>query len=286
MMKNPAQVLQKNLKKVVKRKYDEDYIKYGFSWCGDETAPRPQCIICGDQLSNETMVLSKLKRHLYSSHPSCANKDKQYFKRCLEQNKKQKKFMKSAVTVSEKALEASYHVAKLIASQKKPHTDGETLIKPVCMEIVRLMLGPNEVKEVNKVSLSADTVKIRIHDLSSDILGTLIKKLLSAEKFALQIDETTDIKNKAQLIAIVRFVNEDFIKEHYLFCKEVPERTTGENFFRVTDDFFKICNIQWSNCIAVCTDGAAAMTGRKKGKDTERSINTSDTCSSSTQTSQ
>ncbi|GFT72668.1 SCAN domain-containing protein 3, partial [Nephila pilipes] len=105
------------------------------------------------------MVPSKLKRHLYSSHPSCAIKDKQYFKRYLEQNKKQKKFMKSAVTVSEKALEASYHVAKLIARQKKPHTVGETLIKPACMEIVRLMLGPNEVKEVNKVSLSADTVK-------------------------------------------------------------------------------------------------------------------------------
>ncbi|GFT43769.1 protein ZBED8 [Nephila pilipes] len=173
--------------------------------------------------------------------------------------------MKSAITVSEKALEASYHVAKLIARQKKPHTLGETLIKPACMEIVRLMLGPNEVKEVNKVSLSVDTVKRRIHDMSNDILGTLIKKLLSAEKFALQIDKTTDIKNKAQLIAIIRFVDEDFIKEHDLFCKEVPERTTGEEIFRVTDDFFKICNIQWSNCIAVCTDGAAAMTGRKKG---------------------
>ncbi|GFS70131.1 SCAN domain-containing protein 3 [Nephila pilipes] len=125
------------------------------------------------------MVPSKLKRHLYSSHPSCANKDKQYFKRCLEQNKKQKKFMKSAVTVSEKALEDSYHVAKLIARQKKPHTVGKTLIKPACMEIVRLMLGPpNEVKDVNKVSLSADTVKRCIHDMSSDILGTLIKKLI------------------------------------------------------------------------------------------------------------
>ncbi|GFU35778.1 zinc finger BED domain-containing protein 5 [Nephila pilipes] len=155
MMKNPAQVLQKNLKKVVKRKYDEDYIKYGFSWYGDETAPRPQCIICGDQLSNESMVPCKLKRHLYSSHPSCANEDKQYFKRFLEQNKKQKKFMKSAVTVFEKALEASYHVAKLIARQKKPHTVGETLIKPACMEIVRLMLGPNEVKEMVLLGLRA-----------------------------------------------------------------------------------------------------------------------------------
>lgn len=33
----------------------------------------------------------------------------------------------------------------------------------------------------------------------------------------------------------------------------------------MTDDFFKICNIQCSNCIAVCTDGAAVEAGSKKG---------------------
>ncbi|GFU18312.1 SCAN domain-containing protein 3 [Nephila pilipes] len=60
----PSTSVTKNLKKVVKRKYDEDYIKYGFWRCGDETAPRPQCIICGDQQSNESMEPSKLKRHL------------------------------------------------------------------------------------------------------------------------------------------------------------------------------------------------------------------------------
>ncbi|GFS72160.1 SCAN domain-containing protein 3 [Nephila pilipes] len=141
----PSTSVTKNLKKVVKRKYD-DYIKYGLSWCGDETAPRPQ-------------------HHLRRSA-----------------------------------------IKRVNGTQKKPHTVGETLIKPACMEIVRLMLGPNEVKEVNKVSLSAETVKRRIHDMSSDILETLNKKLLAAEKFALQIDETTDIKNKAQLIAIVRFI--------------------------------------------------------------------------------
>lgn len=255
----------KRAKKVLKRKYNQDYLRYGFTWCGDEAAPKPECVICGEQLSNEAMVPSKLNRHLITNHPSCVKKDIQFFQRRLDQNKKQKQFMKSAVTVSEKALEASYLVAKLIAQQKKPHTIGETLIKPACMEIVRLMLGPNEVKDVSKVSLSADTVKRRIQDMSSDILGTLIKKIISAGIFALQIDESTDIKNKAQLMAIVRFVDEDSIKEHYLFCKEVPERTTGEQIFQVTDNFFKIHNIQWTNCVAICTDGAAAMMGSKKG---------------------
>ena len=59
----------------------------------------------------------------------------------LSQNKKQKRPMKSSFTVSEKALAASYHLAKLIAQQKKPHTIGEKLLKPACLEVVRLMLG-------------------------------------------------------------------------------------------------------------------------------------------------
>ena len=78
--------------------------------------------------------------------------------------------MKLSFTVSEKALEASYHIAKLITRQKK----GILLAKLACLEIVRLMLGPKEVKEVSKVPLSADTVKRRIGDMSNDILETVI----------------------------------------------------------------------------------------------------------------
>ena len=57
----------------------KDYIKYGFSYCGDETSPKPECIICGKQLSDESMATSKLNRSLYSNH---AKEDRQYFKRC------------------------------------------------------------------------------------------------------------------------------------------------------------------------------------------------------------
>ena len=99
------------------------------------------------------------------------------------------------------------------------------------------MLGPREVNEVKKVPLSADTVKKRINDMSRDILGILIAKLKTAQKFALQI-ESTAIKNRAQLIAIVRFID-DTIIEHYLFCNELPERTTDEEIFQEIIDFFQ-----------------------------------------------
>ena len=173
--------------------------------------------------------------------------------------------MKSSFTVSEKALAASYHVAKLIAQQKNPHTIGEKLLKPACLEIVRLMLGKKEVEEIKKVSLSAETIKRRIDDMSSDILETLINKLKTSGYFSLQIDETADITKKAQLLSVVRFVDGNSIGEEYLFCKELPERPTGQEIFRVTHEFFTAHSINWNNCLNVCTDGASAMVGEGRG---------------------
>lgn len=53
--------------------------------------------------------------------------------------------------------------------------------------MVRHMLGLNQVKQGSKVSLT-DIVKIRFDAMSSDMLSTLINKLTTDAKFALQID--------------------------------------------------------------------------------------------------
>ena len=100
------------------------------------------------------------------------------------------------------------------------------------------MLGKKEVEEIKKVSLSAETIKRRIDDISSDILETLINKLKASGYFFLHIDETTDITKKAQLLSIVRFVDGNSLREECLFCEELPERTTGREIFRVTHEFF------------------------------------------------
>ena len=108
----PEEQMNFKLKKLVKRQYREDYIQYGFSWCGNKDAPKPLCVVCGEQLGNEAMVFSKLIGHLNTKHALNAHKNKNYLQRMLSQNKKQVCYIKLSFTVSEKASEASYHVAR------------------------------------------------------------------------------------------------------------------------------------------------------------------------------
>lgn len=142
---------------------------------------------------------------------------------------------------------------------------AETLILPACKAIVNEMLGSEAVKEIAKVHLSDNTISRRIDDMSADIESVILEKICIAEKFALQLDECTDITGHAQLLANVRFVDGDTIRENFLFCKALPEKTTGEEIFRVPSEYVEQGGLKWENYTSVCTDGAAAMVGRTKG---------------------
>ena len=50
-----GKVKQASLSK--KRAYIDVYLAYGFSSNNDEDNPRPVCVLCGDTLSNEAMVV-------------------------------------------------------------------------------------------------------------------------------------------------------------------------------------------------------------------------------------
>ena len=138
---------------------------------------------------------------------------------------------------------------------------AETLILPACKAIVNEMLGPDTAKERAKVPLSDNTIARRIDDISADIESMVLEKMRISRKFALQLDESTDISGYAQLLANVRFVDGDAIRENFLFCKPLPEKTTGEEIFQITSEYLEQGGLTWENCISVCTDGAAAWSG-------------------------
>ena len=85
----------------------------------------------------------------------------------------------------------------------KSHTIAETVILPACREIVRIMFGEDAVSEVNKIPLSDNTISRRIQDMSGDIECNHKSKILKHNSFALQVDESTDISGKAQLLVCI-----------------------------------------------------------------------------------
>lgn len=67
--------------------------------------------------------------------------------------------------------------------------------------------------------------------MSADIESVILEKILISYKFAMQFDESTDIGGHAELLANVRFVDRDAIRENFLFCKTFPERNNRRGTF-------------------------------------------------------
>ena len=248
----------------VHRLYNDDYLKFGFHWTGETQIPSPLCVVCGQTLSNEAMVPSKMKRHLTTNHPNLQTKNVDYFQRLLESNARQSQLFKKTVTVSEKAELASYEVAEIIALKSKSHVLAESVILPACKRMVKIMLGDKAEQEISKIPLSNNTIQRRILDLSDNIEESVISKFQNS-LFALQIDESTDISNHAQLIAFIRVIDEDAIINQFLCCKQLPTTTKGQDIF----DEITIClekyGLSWDLCVGICTDGAPSMVGSVKG---------------------
>ncbi|GBP26410.1 Zinc finger MYM-type protein 6 [Eumeta japonica] len=127
------------------------------------------------------------------------------------------------------------------------------------------MISQEAAKEIKKIPASAETISRRINDISNDIKLTLIEKLRASGVFAPQVDESTDNSGHAHLISNVRYVDRYELKEDFLFCLPLPNHTTGEEIFKVKEECFNEHNLEWHNCISVCTDGPAAMIRKVKG---------------------
>ena len=247
------------------RRYDEKYLRFGFICVTLNDQPRPQCVICSQTLSNEAMKPTKLLRHLKSNHPDCSDKPLEYFMRQKQLLASQKSCILKVTKVNQNALRASFLVAIQIAKAKKPHTIAETLIMPAAIDMCREMFGEAMASQLKTIPISNDTIQRRITLAASDVEEQLISRLQNCKKFAIQLDESTDVSGQAQLMAYVRYIWSDEIEEDLLFCKTCPGHTTSAELFAIVDNFMASNNIEWSWCVGVCTDGAATMTGKRSG---------------------
>ena len=126
----------------------------------------------------------------------------------------------------EKALEANYLAAEIIAQKRKSHTVGENLILPSSKIIVGKMVGQNAVQESEKVPRSDKTITRRFDDMAHEGEEVSCGKLKSS-CLSIQADEWTDLTMKRHVVTFESLVNEVEIDENFLCCKELPEISKG-----------------------------------------------------------
>ena len=73
------------------------------------------------------------------------------------------------------------------------------------------------------------------------------------------------MSNSAILLCFVRYKEKTDFKEELFCCIDLPGRTIGSEMFRLFNTYFSEKKQTRGNCIGVCTDGVARITGYCSG---------------------
>ncbi|XP_073429922.1 SCAN domain-containing protein 3-like [Dendrobates tinctorius] len=162
---------------------------------------------------------------------------------------KDRKLLKATTSTNVSALRASFLVANRIAKAKKPFTIGEELILPAAKDICHELFGEAAVKNVAQVPLSATTVTRRINEIAEDVEGQLLERINTSPWYAIQVDESTDVDNKAMMLVYVRYIFQEDVHEDMLCALLLATNTTGAELFKSLDDYIS-GKLNWSFCVA------------------------------------
>jgi hypothetical protein len=144
-----------------------------------------------------------------------------------------------ATKTDEAAVQASFIISQIIAKKSKPFTDGEYVNG--CIMKAAEILCPEKQQLFKSISLSANTVAERVNDLAGDIQCQLKEKSKNFVVFSIAIDESTDVKNIAQLAVFVRGVSEDSeLVDELLELVPMKGRTGADDFFSIGNPLTQI----------------------------------------------
>ncbi len=115
-------------------------------------------------------------------------------------------------------IKVSYIISKNIITARKPHNIAEQLILPCFKELIIHLFGKSELCKLKYLSLSNNKVKRRVNEMSQNILSQVILEIKNScfGFFAIQLDESTDIANLAQLCVYVRYAYNLRMKKEFL----------------------------------------------------------------------
>ena len=155
-------------------------------------------------------------------------------------------------------------MANRIAKAKKSFTIGEELIQPAAKDICCELLGQDAVQIVARVPLSASTITRQIDEITEDIEAQMVEKIHESLWYSIQVDNSTDVDNKATMLVFVRYIFQEDVHEGVLCTLLLPTNTTAAEPFKSLNDYIP-GRLNWPFCVGICMHRAAAMTGPLSG---------------------
>ena len=161
--------------------------------------------------------------------------------------------------------EASYRVAYHLGVAEKPYSDGK-IVKRCLIDVVKCIY-PGKETDYSSIALSRYTIQGRQNDIAKQLALSLQTKInKEASLFSLAFDESTGIKDSAQLLVFIHSPSPRFDPcEILLSIKTLSSRTRGEYIFVAVKNICLRNGLVLKNLRGICTDGAPAMTGNLQG---------------------
>jgi hypothetical protein len=110
-----------------------------------------------------------------------------------------------------------YAISLRAAKCKTPHAIVLELVVPSAIEIASIIFDDKTVSQIKAIPCSDNTVQRRIVEIAAYVTDLIVEKVVLTKQFALQLDESMDISNEAELVAFVRVPDKVEIVEHILF---------------------------------------------------------------------
>ena len=118
-------------------------------------------------------------------------------------------------TDNEKTVQCSFLIAQKIAQTMKLYSEDDFVKK--CLTDVTEETCPKMVQEFEKISLSGLDDARHLNELAGDICDTLKDIVKNFVSWSFAIDESTDVKDTAQLAIFTKGVDKEFNKTEELF---------------------------------------------------------------------
>lgn len=254
-----------------KRKTDRECRVFNKEWTTKyffiEIQSKAVCLICQESVA--VLKEYNISRHFSAKHGSYANnwssEERAATAARLATNlQAQQNIFVRQSAIQDISTKASYLLTYKLAKASKPFSEGEFLKE--CMVDAANILCPESKSKFENLSLSRRTVTRRVELIDEDLTNSLNKKAESFKFYSLALDESTDIKDTAQLLIFVRGITDNFeITEEFLTMESMRGTTRGVDLYDTVSDAIERFKLPWSKLANVTTDGSPNLTGKHVG---------------------